>query len=207
MLARLMQHDAGQVQRASVSRICLQDRVVAQECFAEFALLMQMQRAIEFGVDAHEIADPAVERRSLIEWFVTANGERADARRNAYDRAHFISLLMMIDRRALLKMLVSVPFATARLPAAAAVATDATFDRASQALTGYPVASADDAKAMSAAFVTPERRPALGRVARRVADTPPDRLDAAPRDRGMEPVGGGLVAAWYAGRVTKRQQR
>ena len=84
MLARLMQHDAGQVQRASVSRICLQDRVVAQERFAEFALLMQMQRAIEFGVDAHEIADPAVERRSLIEWFVTANGERADARRNAH---------------------------------------------------------------------------------------------------------------------------
>ena len=207
MLARLMQHDAGQVQRASVSRICLQDRVVAQERFAEFALLMQMQRAIEFGVDAHEIADPAVERCSLIEWFVTANGERADARRNAYDRAHFISLLMMIDRRALLKMLVSVPFATARLPAAAAVATDATFDRASQALTGYPVPSADDAKAMSAAFVTPERRAALGRLARLVADTPPDRLDAALRDSGMEQVANDLVAAWYSGIVTNGKQQ
>src|SRR4051794_33767785 len=106
---------------------------------------------------------------------------------------------MMIDRRALLKMLIAAPFATAPLPAAAAVATDATFDQASQTLTGYAVPSADDAKAMSAAFVTAERRAALGRLGRLVADTPPDRLDAALHDSGMEQLANDLVAAWYSG--------
>ncbi|HYT98367.1 MAG TPA: hypothetical protein VEO36_13680 [Casimicrobiaceae bacterium] len=53
MLARLMQDDAGKVQRGSVCRIGLNDCVVAQKSFAQLPLLVQAKRTVELGGDGH----------------------------------------------------------------------------------------------------------------------------------------------------------
>jgi hypothetical protein len=53
VLARLVQHDAGKVQRGRVRRIGLNDCVVAQKRFAQLPLLMQAKCAVELGRDGH----------------------------------------------------------------------------------------------------------------------------------------------------------
>jgi D-sorbitol dehydrogenase-like protein len=108
----------------------------------------------------------------------------------------------MIDRRALLKILASLPLAAVHPGARAATTDGATaFARVSQALTGYQPSDAD-VKALYAAFNTAERRAALLRLAHVVTDTPNDRLDAALRDSGLDKLADDLVAAWYSGIVT-----
>jgi hypothetical protein len=51
--AGLVEHDAGIVQRCGVPRVCGQHGVVAQEGFAQLALLVQAKGALEFGGDGH----------------------------------------------------------------------------------------------------------------------------------------------------------
>jgi len=53
VIAGLVQDDAGVMQRRRVLRIGLEDRVVAQECFAQLSLLMQAKCALEFGRNGH----------------------------------------------------------------------------------------------------------------------------------------------------------
>src|SRR5690242_1588955 len=116
---------------------------------------------------------------------------------------------MTIDRRVLLKALVAAPLATVAPSADAATAVRAAtaFDRASQALTGFASPSTSDTNAMFAAFATTERRAALARLARIVADTPPDHLDDALRTHALDKLADDLVAAWYSGSVTHGKQQ
>jgi hypothetical protein len=126
-----------------------------------------------------------------------------------YDRAlpETEALNVIIDRRTLLKLLVSMPVTALPTAVRAATPSDGTaFEQTSQALTGY-APSATDTKAMLAAFATPERRAGLARLARVVASTPADRLDAALRDNGLDKLANDLVAAWYSGIVTNGKQQ
>ena len=117
---------------------------------------------------------------------------------------------MTIDRRALLKLLASAPFAALSSPAhSAATGTSGVpaFGTTSAALTGYPAASESDTAKMLAAFATPERRAALARLERVVSATPAADLDAALRANGLESIANDLVAAWYSGIVTQGKQQ
>lgn len=111
---------------------------------------------------------------------------------------------MTIDRRALLKMLVAAPLVTIDPLARAATAENGSvaFGQTSQALTGFASPSASDTNAMFGAFATTDRRAALARLAKIVADTPPDRLDEALRTNSLDRLAEDLVAAWYSGIVT-----
>src|SRR5205823_2260912 len=118
------------------------------------------------------------------------------------------TLNVIIDRRTLLKLLASMPVTALPVPVQAATPSDsAAFERTSQALTGYAAPSASDTNAMITAFATPERRVGLARLARVVASTPADRLDAALRDNGLDQLADDLVAAWYSGIVTNGKQQ
>jgi hypothetical protein len=114
--------------------------------------------------------------------------------------------LEMTDRRVLLKALAALPLAVLGVPARGADGT-ATFDKTSQALTGYAAPNANDTKGMLTAFATANRRAALARLAGVVASTPADRLDVALRDNGLESIADDLVAAWYSGIVTNGKQQ
>ena len=113
-------------------------------------------------------------------------------------------IVHVINRRALIKALASLPVVAVASAKAAAPAstTAAQFDKASTALTGYPSPSSDDTAKMLAAFATPDRREALIRLARIVGGTPASQLDAALRDNGLDTLANDLVAAWYTGVVT-----
>jgi hypothetical protein len=115
----------------------------------------------------------------------------------------------MADRRALLKALVAAPFAAIDPPVRAATAGSgaAAYGQASQALTGFASPGTSDTNAMFGAFATTERRAALARLAKLVADTPPDRLDDALRTNGLDKLADDLVAAWYSGIVTNGNQQ
>ena len=114
---------------------------------------------------------------------------------------------MTLDRRTLLKILVSTPLATLGEPALALTAAKqssaaSSFGTTSTALTGYP-SNAGDAAKMRAAFATPERRAALARLERLVTATPATDLDRALHANGLDAIANELVAAWYSGIVTQ----
>jgi hypothetical protein len=112
---------------------------------------------------------------------------------------------MPIDRRTLLKSLagVAAALATGRASAASAQSTlsAAQFEALSTTLTANAPSESADVAQMFAAFATPERRVALTRLARIVADTTASQLDTALRSSGLEVVANDLVAAWYSGVV------
>jgi hypothetical protein len=116
---------------------------------------------------------------------------------------------MPLDRRTLLKILVSSAAAGHALNApllATAAATQAGIQSAefaalSSTLTGYPVTDAAVSSRMFAAFDVPQKRSALVRLARLLADTQEANIDAAIRANGLGPIAAELVAAWYSGIV------
>ena len=114
---------------------------------------------------------------------------------------------MTIDRRTLLKSLaalaatmVGARASTTRAQSAGALSA-AQFGGLSTALTSYPPGEPADVARMFATFAPANRRAALAKLARIVADTPAPQLDAALRDNGLESLANDLVAAWYSGVV------
>ena len=116
---------------------------------------------------------------------------------------------MTIDRRTLIKALGAVLLG-ARPGGASAQGGSASppnaFGAVSTALTGFPPGQPGDTTRMYASFATADRRPALARLARLVADTPPGDLAAALRSSGLEKLADDLVAAWYSGLVGQGRQ-
>jgi hypothetical protein len=120
---------------------------------------------------------------------------------------------MPLDRRTLLKILASSAATGQALLApmfAAAAASEggiqpADFAALSSVLTGYPPEDAAVASRIFAAFDTPEKKIALAQLSRLLAETPKTGIDAAIRERGLEPLANELVAAWYSGVVKNAQ--
>jgi Membrane bound FAD containing D-sorbitol dehydrogenase len=109
---------------------------------------------------------------------------------------------MPIDRRTLLKSLAGIAATLVSGPARAQSTPSTTqFQALSTALTGYPPGDPADVAHMFAAFATADRRAALTKLARIVADTPASQLDAVLRSDGLEGFANDLVAAWYSGVV------
>ncbi|MGE0653833.1 MAG: sugar dehydrogenase complex small subunit [Alphaproteobacteria bacterium] len=127
---------------------------------------------------------------------------------------------MDVDRRALLRALGALPaFGAAPAWAAAgdAAASSATATGASSAtagttiaqfaalsatLTGYPAGDPGDAAKMLKAFATPARRRSLQALAKLVAATPAEGLDAALKLNQLDGIANDLVGAWFSGIVT-----
>jgi hypothetical protein len=127
---------------------------------------------------------------------------------------------MDVDRRALLRALGALPAlgaAPAWAAAGDAAASSATATGASSAtagttiaqfaalsatLTGYPAGDPGDAAKMLKAFATPARRRSLQALAKLVAATPAEGLDAALKLNQLDGIANDLVGAWFSGIVT-----
>ena len=109
---------------------------------------------------------------------------------------------MPIDRRTLLKSLAGVAaMLVAGRASAQSPLSAAQFEALSTALTADTPSEPADVAQMFTAFATTDRRAALTKLARIVAETPASRLDAVLRSSGLEGLANDLVAAWYSGVV------